>query len=69
MIKLYEFPSGNYAIGIFHDVNLNNKMDNIFLGVPIEQYCSSNNARALLGPPVFKAATFELNIATTQPID
>ena len=32
----YELPAGQYAVGIFHDVNLNNKMDNNFLGLPRE---------------------------------
>ena len=66
---VYELPPGTYAIGIFHDVNLNNKMDNNFFGVPKEQYGFSNNARAFLGPPAFEAAAFELNGATTQAID
>ena len=66
---IYELPPGTYAIGIFHDVNLNNKMDNNFFGTPKEQYGFSNNARALLGPPAFEAAMFELSGATTQSID
>ena len=66
---VYELPAGTYAIGIFHDVNLNNKMDNNFFWVPKEQYGFSNNARALFGPPTFEAAAFELKGATTQSID
>ena len=66
---VYELPPGTYAIGIFHDVNLNNKMENDFLGVPKEQYGFSNNARAFLGPPAFEAAAFELNGVATQSID
>jgi len=66
---VYELPAGTYAIGIFHDVNLNNKMDNNFFGIPKEQYGFSNNARAFFGPPAFEAAAFELNCATTQSID
>jgi uncharacterized protein (DUF2141 family) len=65
----YELPAGTYAIGIFHDVNLNNKMDNNFFGVPKEQYGFSNNARAFFGPPTFETAAFELKGATTQSID
>ena len=64
-----ELPPGTYAIGIFHDVNLNNKMDNNFFGVPKEQYGFSNNASAFLGPPAFEAAAFELNGVVTQSID
>ena len=66
---VYELPAGTYAIGIFHDVNLNNKMDNNFFGIPKEQYGFSNNARAFLGPPAFEAAAFKLKGATTQEID
>ena len=66
---VYELPPGTYAVGIFHDVNLNNKMDNNFFGVPKEQYGFSNNARAFLGPPAFEAAAFELNGATIQTIN
>ena len=66
---VYELPPGTYAIGIFHDVNLNNKMDNNLFGIPKEQYGFSNNARAFLGPPAFEAAAFELKGETTQSID
>ena len=65
----YELPAGQYAVGIFHDVNLNNKMDNNFLGLPKEQYGFSNNARALFGPPSFEDAAFDLRGVTTQSID
>ena len=47
---VYELPPGTYAIGIFHDVNLNNKMDNNFFGIPKEQYGFSNNASCLPRP-------------------
>ena len=66
---VYELPAGTYAIGIFHDVNLNNKMDNNLFGIPKEQFGFSNNARALFGPPKFEAAAFELDGATLQEID
>ena len=65
----YELPAGQYAVGIFHDVNLNNKMDNNFLGLPKEQYGFSNNARALFGPPSFEDAVFDLRGVTKQSID
>lgn len=34
MTYVYELPLGNYAIGIFHDANLNNN----FFGFPKEQF-------------------------------
>ena len=54
----YELPPGTYAIGIFHDANLNNRLDNYFFGVPREQYGFSNNARGFMGPPSFEDASF-----------
>lgn len=66
---VYELPPGTYAIGIFHDVNLNNKMDNNFLGIPVEQFGFSNNARALFGPPDFEDAAFLLKGSASQSID
>ena len=66
---VYELPPGTYAIGIFHDVNLNNKMDNNFLGIPVEQFGFSNNARALFGPPDFEDAAFVLKDSGSQSID
>ena len=56
----YELPPGTYAIGIFHDANLNNRLDNFFLGVPREQYGFSNNARGFMGPPSFDDAAFSV---------
>ena len=56
----YELPPGTYAIGIFHDANLNNRLDNYFFGVPREQYGFSNNARGFMGPPSFGDAAFSV---------
>ena len=56
----YELPPSTYAIGIFHDANLNNRLDNYFFGVPREQYGFSNNARGFMGPPSFEDAAFSV---------
>ena len=66
---LYELLPGNCSIGIFHDVNLNNKMDDDFVGVPAERLGFSNNAHALFGPPDFEDAAFVLNGSALQSID
>ena len=60
VIYRYELPPGTYAIGIFHDANLNNQLDNYFFGVPREQYGFSNNARGFMGPPSFDDAAFSV---------
>lgn len=56
----YDVAPGTYAIGIFHDVNLNNRLDNYFFGVPKEQYGFSNDARGFMGPPSFNDAAFSV---------
>ena len=33
-IPYVDLPSGNYAVGIFHDVNGNNRLDTNLFGVP-----------------------------------
>ena len=68
-IYAFEIPDGTYAIGIFVDVNYNNKMDRNFLGIPKEQYGFSNNAKGSFGPPSFEDAAFTLNGALRLKIN
>ena len=57
----FNLPEGVYAIGIFVDVNRNNKMDRNFIGIPKEQYGFSNDARGNFGPPSFAEASFTVS--------
>ena len=50
---------GFYAVMLYHDANRNNKFDK-FLGLPMEQYGFSNNAKPGLGPPDFDKTRFEI---------
>jgi uncharacterized protein (DUF2141 family) len=54
-------PYGSYSIKVFHDENGNSKLDKDFLGVPMERYGFSNNARGRFGPPPFQRAAFTLS--------
>ena len=49
---------GTYGISAFHDQNSNGKLDTNFLGMPVEDYCASNNARGMFGPPSFDDSKF-----------
>ena len=51
-------PAGTYGASAFHDKNGNGKLDTNFMGVPIEDYCASNDARGFMGPPSFDDAKF-----------
>ena len=59
-VRIENLTPGTYAIAVGHDVNLNHKVDKNFLGVPKEQWGMSNNPRALLKPPSFATAQFDL---------
>ena len=54
-----DLPNGDYAVAIYHDENKNKKLDK-FLGIPIENYAFSNNARSMFGPASFDDAKVEL---------
>ena len=63
-------PAGRtYAVGLYLDVNGNNRMDKNFLGMPKEQYGFSNNAKGRFGPPSFEDASFNLVDRLTLEID
>ncbi len=56
-----EIPNGVYAIAIFHDENMNNKLDKGLFGIPKEGYAFSNNIFGTFGPPTFEDASFAVN--------
>jgi uncharacterized protein (DUF2141 family) len=53
-------PPGHYAVKSFHDRDGDGKMKFNALGMPLEPYGFSNNARAPFGPPSWRAASFEV---------
>ena len=57
----FELPPGIYGIAIVHDVNRDGKINVNGMGIPIEAFGFSNNAKALFGPPKFKRASFEID--------
>lgn len=56
-----ELPYGEYAIAVYHDKNVNGKLDSNFLGIPKEAYGFSNNARGKFGPASWKDAHFRID--------
>jgi uncharacterized protein (DUF2141 family) len=53
-------PDGRYAIAVYHDENLNGKLDANEIGVPKEGYGFSNNPKAP-GRPKFEQAAFDVD--------
>jgi uncharacterized protein (DUF2141 family) len=58
-------PAGRYAVSAYHDENGNGKLDRNLVGLPIERYGMSRDARGTMGPPSFDAAAIELGADTT----
>lgn len=60
---------GIYAFVVYIRVNLNNKLDKNFVGIPKEPYAFSNNAEGFLGSPSFENASFVIAGDTSLSID
>ena len=52
---------GVYTVSVFHDENVNQKLDKNFMGIPKEGYGASNNPKRRMGPPSFEETKFQLN--------
>jgi uncharacterized protein (DUF2141 family) len=59
-VTLKDLPPGRYAIESFQDLNANGKMDVSWLGLPLEPYGFSRDARPFLAKPKFNAVAFTL---------
>ena len=57
-VTFTDLPKGEYAIAIFHDENGNGTMDFGKMGIPIEKFGFSNDAKCVMGPPAFEDAEF-----------
>ena len=59
-ISFDSISAGKYAIQFFHDENKNQKMDFNLIGIPKENFGSSNDVKPILGPPKFEKMLFEI---------
>ena len=50
---------GTYGISAYHDENKNGKLDTNVVGMPIEDYCASRDARGTFSAPSFEDAKFD----------
>lgn len=81
VITLHNIPPGVYAIQTFQDVNANDKMDTSWIGLPLEPFGFSLDAKPFLSKPPFNEVKFTImagennqtlhlqNIAKSSPID
>jgi uncharacterized protein (DUF2141 family) len=61
-----EIPAGVYGISAFHDEDNNGKLNTNLVGYPLEEYCSSNNARNMFSAPSWKDAKFRYKGGTVR---
>jgi len=60
VVTLHAVPAGTYAIQTFQDVNANDKMDTSWLGLPLEPFGFSLDAKPFLSKPSFNDVKFTL---------
>lgn len=60
IITLHGVAPGTYAIEAFQDVNANNKMDTTWMGLPLEPFGFSQDAKPFLSKPSFDDVKFTL---------
>jgi len=60
VITLHGVPPGIYAIQTFQDVNANDKMDTSWVGLPLEPFGFSQDAKPFLSKPSFDDVKFTL---------
>lgn len=61
-----EIPAGTYGISAFHDEDNNGKLNTNVVGYPVEQYCSSNDARNMFSAPSWSDAKFKFKGGTLR---
>ena len=59
-ITLHNIVPGTYAIQAFQDFNANGNMDSSWIGLPLEPYGFSRDARPVLSRPGFDKTCFEV---------
>jgi uncharacterized protein (DUF2141 family) len=60
VIALHGIAPGTYAIQAFQDVNGNDKMDTSWIGLPLEPFGFSQDAKPFLSKPSFNDVKFTL---------
>jgi uncharacterized protein (DUF2141 family) len=61
IVTFESLEKGEYAVSIYHDENENDKLDANIMGIPKEDFASSNNTKGFMGPPKYKDAKFTVN--------
>lgn len=68
VVVLHNVPPGTYAIQTFQDVNGNDKMDTNWMGLPLEPFGFSLDAKPFLSKPAFGDVKFTVSGDATEII-
>ena len=68
VITLHNVPPGTYAIQTFQDVNSNDKMDTSWIGLPLEPFGFSQDAKPFLSKPGFDEVKFTIGTADATQV-
>ena len=66
--RFEDVPAGPFAVAVFHDKDVDGKLDSDLLGIPSEDYGFSADARDMFGPPSFEEARLELAAGESKQI-
>ncbi|HEY4076420.1 MAG TPA: DUF2141 domain-containing protein [Rhizomicrobium sp.] len=61
-VTLTDVAPGTYAIETFQDINSNGKMDTNWLGIPLEPFGFSRDAKPRLSKPGFDRVKFDVTV-------
>ncbi len=61
VVVLDGIPPGVYAVKLFQDFNRNGRFDMSWIGMPLEKYGFSNDARPIFTEPGFDKTKFKLS--------
>jgi uncharacterized protein (DUF2141 family) len=64
-VRFEGMAPGVYGVMAYHDRNGNGRLDTLPVGLPVEPYGFSNNARGSFGPPAWTAASMTLHAGQT----
>jgi uncharacterized protein (DUF2141 family) len=67
-VVLKDLPEGELAISVFHDRNGNGHLDRNPMGIPLEPFAFSNEAKAMFSAPKYEAARFTVPTVTQMTI-
>ena len=62
-VKFTSIQLGEYAVAVFQDQDLNDKLSTNLVGIPNEPFGFSNNKFGMFGPPSFSEVSFKVSEA------